>query len=140
MAYNITVEADEVNTILYRFKADKNMDTREFGIVIDVFYTNVDNDTFATTFFNETVSFVEPEEGFDPRSFFSYVALVGIISLLLFVLYKMLSNTSFAKKMSRPKKVDYVDVDTKADINQDWIPSHLTGFQKPKKSAEKKNE
>lgn len=52
----------------YRFRPDKSLDPRDFGVLIDVFYTNEENETFATTFFNETVALVEREEGFDART------------------------------------------------------------------------
>jgi translocon-associated protein subunit alpha len=136
-AYNVTVEPDEVNTIAYKFKLDKNLDTREFGIIFDVFYLNQDNDTFATTFFNETVTLVEAEETFDPKAIASYIGLTLILGFLGFVFYKMFSISGFAKRFGKTKSVAVVDVDAnRKDVNEEWIPNHL----KKKVSKETKEE
>jgi len=49
------------------------LDAREFVVFIDVFYINTNNDTFATTFFNETITLVEPIESFDAQSYVFFV-------------------------------------------------------------------
>eukprot|EP01080_Neovahlkampfia_damariscottae_P008800 gene8800-748_t len=124
-AYNVTVEPDESNTLLYRFRPDKNVDLREFGIVIDVFYTNPDNDTFATTFFNQTVTFVEAEEVFDPRQIGSYIALAVIMSVVGYILLIMFRTSTLSKKFGKSKKVEAVAQEESSEVNEDWIPDHV---------------
>lgn len=63
-AYNVSVLPEETSTLLYRFMPSEMLAPREFGLIVDVFYTNERNSTFATTFFNQTVTLVEPEEAF----------------------------------------------------------------------------
>jgi len=136
--YNVTVEPDEVNTLQYKFKPDKNLDTREFGLIIDVYYQNQENDQFATTFFNETITFVEAEEGFDPKNLVSYLVLLVVIGVLGFVFFKMLGNASFAKRFTKSKKEEIIDQDTSSsDVNKDWLPPHLAHMKiKEKKKKE----
>jgi hypothetical protein len=132
--YNVTVEPDESNTLLYRFRPDKNVDLREFGIVIDVFYTNPDNDTFATTFFNQTVSFVEAEEVFDPRQIGSYIALAVIVSVVGYILMVMFRTSSFGKKFGKSKKVEVQSVEESSKVDEDWLPEHLKSKVKSTKN------
>jgi hypothetical protein len=132
--YNVTVEPDESNTLLYRFRPDKNVDLREFGIVIDVFYTNPDNDTFATTFFNQTVSFVEAEEVFDPRQIGSYIALAVIVSVVGYILMVMFRTSSFGKKFGKSKKVEVQSVEESSKVDEDWLPEHLKSKVKATKN------
>jgi hypothetical protein len=133
-SYNVTVEPDESNTLLYRFRPDKNVDLREFGIVIDVFYTNPDNDTFATTFFNQTVSFVEAEEVFDPRQIGSYIALAVIVSVVGYILMVMFRTSSFGKKFGKSKKVEVQAVEESSKVDEDWLPEHLKSKVKATKN------
>ncbi|KAL0480436.1 translocon-associated protein subunit alpha [Acrasis kona] len=103
---NVTVEAEEVATLLYRFKTNPQMDAREFGVVVDVFYLNEDRDTFATTFFNRTLNFTEASEGIDAKNIFSYLFLFIMLGLLGFGAFKLASQTqSYKKYFGAPKKV-----------------------------------
>jgi len=104
VAPNVSVESNEVNTLIYSFKPDRSLDSREYGVVVDVFYTNPDNDTFATRFYNETVTLFEGEQGFDARTFFAYVALVGIVVLVLYGSYRAFLASSFSKKFKHQLK------------------------------------
>lgn len=139
VAYNVTVEPDEVNTLQYKFKIDRNIDTREFGFIVDVYYQNLENDQFATTFVNETITFTEAEEGFDPKNLVSYAVLAVVIGVIGFVFFKMLGNASFAKRFTKAKKEEVVDIDsTSTDVNKEWLPAHLTNMKLKKKKEEGK--
>jgi hypothetical protein len=66
--FNVSVLPNQTASLLYKFKPDKTLDSREMGIIFDVYYLNPENDTFATTFFNDTISIYEADEGFDAKS------------------------------------------------------------------------
>jgi len=148
---NVTVEPDEVASLVYRFKTDPQMDPREFGVVVDVFYLNEDRDTFATTFFNKTIQFTEPVEGIDAKNIFSYIFLVVMLGLLGFGVFKLASTNASVKKflggskkttssssasVSTSTNVLRVGSPTKPqEIDLDYIPaSHRKLIEKKQKS------
>lgn len=137
----MSVESNEVNTLIYSFKPDRSLDSREYGVVVDVFYTNPDNDTFATRFYNETVMLFEGEQGFDARTFFAYVALVGIVVLVLYGSYRAFLASSFSKKFkhqlksittasssnhrtSTTEKMSAASAGTD-ETSEEWLPDYL---------------
>jgi hypothetical protein len=154
---NVTVEPEEVASLLYRFKTDPLMDPREFGVVIDVYYLNEDRDTFATTFFNKTIQFTEPVEGIDAKNIFSYVFLIIMLGLLGFGVFKIAStNAKVAKLLGGNKKVasttSSASVSTnvlrvgspngkQAEIDLDYVsPAHRKLIEKKQAAQAKKQE
>jgi hypothetical protein len=137
--YNVSVAPNEAHTLSYKFRPDKQLDEREFGLLIDVFYTNDDNETFATTFYNETVSLYEVEGGFDAKTFFAYVTIVGIIGVIGYILYIGLLSTKFAKKMTKSKAPSASETKEGTDeINYEYIdPSVLKHLKKRPQKSEK---
>jgi len=142
IAPNVTVEPNEVNTFIYSFKPDKSLDAREFGVVVDVFYTSSpDNDTFATRFYNETVALFEPEQGFDARTFFAYVALVALLLLILYGAYRAFLASSLSKKFkskshssaSASSNAQQIAASSgtagggsaNAEASEEWLPDYL---------------
>jgi Sec-independent protein translocase protein TatA len=154
---NVTVEPEEVASLLYRFKTDALMDPREFGVVVDVFYLNEDRDTFATTFFNKTVQFTEPVEGIDAKNIFSYVFLVIMLGLLGFGVFKLASTSASVKKflgsskkstsgatssISTSQNVLRIGSPSKSqEIDLDYIPAaHRRLIEKKQKKEKKEKE
>jgi len=155
---NVTVEPEEVASLLYRIKTDPQMDPREFGVVVDVFYLNEDRDTFATTFFNRTITFTEPVEGLDAKNIFSYVFLLVMLGLLGFGVFKLASTNASVKKFLGGSKKSTSGTTSVAaatnvlrvgspqgknqEIDLDYIPaSHRKLIEKKQKSeaAKKQN-
>lgn len=139
-AYNVTVKADEESSIRYRFRTDPRLDPREYGVRIDVFYRNELNRTFATSFFNETVQLLDVSSGFDPRSFFGYVAITGVFGLIGFLVYKLIQG-KVDKSKKKPVAQPTADQPTAAqvkDVDWDWIPKgHSAHLRKKKVNSNK---
>lgn len=144
---------DETATLYYKFKPDTMLDARDFVVYVDVFYTNNNNDTFATTFFNETISLVEPSESLDVQSYvcfyftfthrnnriFSYVLMFGILAGLAFAVYQFFMSTKFGKKLSR-KTTSQVASDQliKKEVDHEFVPDHIKQHLTPKPKKPKK--
>ncbi|KAF0972577.1 hypothetical protein FDP41_008826 [Naegleria fowleri] len=129
---NVTVGPEETATFSYKFVADKTLDAREYTVMVDVFYLNVDNDTFSTTFFNQTVQFVEAQESADFETVFSYVSLFAMLGLMAFGAWylfkgsaqykKFFGTTSTSSAVSTEKLVNIKGT----NVNLDFIPKeHL---------------
>eukprot|EP00695_Tsukubamonas_globosa_P003232 TRINITY_DN527_c0_g1_i3.p1 TRINITY_DN527_c0_g1~~TRINITY_DN527_c0_g1_i3.p1 ORF type:complete len:289 (+),score=108.74 TRINITY_DN527_c0_g1_i3:109-867(+) len=65
--YNVSVPAGEESSILYRFRPDAYLEPREYGLKMEVFYVAPNNETFVSTFFNGTITVVEPRLTLTPR-------------------------------------------------------------------------
>jgi hypothetical protein len=79
--YNRTAHAGETLTFKYKFRPDPNIEPREYGLVIQVFYSNEDNDTFLATPFNQTVVVTDPLSMLDGKTFFAYISILGLAAL-----------------------------------------------------------
>lgn len=148
--YNVSVLPEETATLYYRFLPSERLAPREFGVVVEVFYTSERNATFMTTFFNQTVMFVEPEEGFGLQSLASILTLLALIlggAYLAFHLYapKSLKDSvnaqlasagigpkSMTSKTSSPTRTSDPNV-----VDEEWLPAHLRKKNKKGKNGKK---
>ena len=70
--------------------------------------------------FNETVSIVEYDEGFDSEVFFMYVFLVAGLLLVLFLVYSFLGGSKGKKSVAVSKAMETGT--TNDDVDYEWIP------------------
>ncbi|KAL9646837.1 hypothetical protein ABK040_013698 [Willaertia magna] len=138
---NVTVGPEETATFSYKFVADRNLDARDYTVMVDVYYLNVDNDTFATTFYNKTLQFTEPQEAADFETVFSYVSLVGMLGLLAFGGWYLFKSTPQYKKLfgaatttSTATSENTIKIGKK-EVNLDWIPKEHRKMLEKKKTA-----
>lgn len=114
--YNATVQPEETNSLLYRFMPDPRLDSepREFGMMVIVYYANDDNTTFATTFFNETVTFYDASAGvIDFQKIFMFLMLIGLAAggVVLTMNYLQKGPNRRKAKKSAPVQEDSGEVD-----------------------------
>ncbi len=140
--YNVSVLPDQSSTFLYKFKPDQRLEPREFGVVVEVFYLNEQNDTFATTFFNQTVSLVEVEQGFDIQYVFTVITLLVIVALGGFAVYQKLEGgkTETKKSVKTPVAAAATSASpsSPATVDRSWIPKDVLELEKKQEKAKLK--
>ena len=132
--YGREVQPGVTQTFLYMFVPSEQLagGSRTFGLVLNLNYRDADDNLFADAPFNETVSVVEIDEGFDTEIFFMYVFLAALAALLLFGLQYLFTSVFGGRKSAR--KV--IETGTSGSIDYDYIPKeHLK-----KQKSGKKNE
>jgi len=124
--YGLFVAPGEEVTAAYTFHPDPLLEMRDFGLVVSVFYNDVESNgqpgtNWTTVLFNSTVDIIEPEGGVDAQTFFAYLAVVAVIGLLIYVVYRNLS--AWTKRQKRGKSASPSDQGTDAsqDIDDDWL-------------------
>ena len=125
---NVTVGPEETATFSYKFTPEKMLDSREYTVMVDVFYLNVENDTFSTTFFNQTIQFVEAAEAADFETVFSYISLLGMLGLMAFGAWYLFKGSAQYKKVfgntatTSTSSENIVTDKNNKSINLDFIP------------------
>merc|ERR1711894_91587 len=119
--YQKTVKPDQEATVAYSFIPADAFAGRPIGLIVNLAYRDLEGNFFMDPVFNETVSIVEFDEGFDSEVFFMYVFLAAGAILLLFLIYTLLTRGSKPKKSAVAKKP--VETGTSnSDVDFEWIP------------------
>jgi len=140
MAYSVIVKPGEQTSFLYSFKPDPLLEPRDFGLSAQVFYHDQEGTNFTSFFFNNTVPLVESSESIDAQSLFTYVGIVGIAGLILFIIYKAVGE----RRMKRPAKLE-TGTQNKDVIDDEWLegthakPKSPKGQRSPTKSRKVKD-
>lgn len=104
----------------YSFMPSESFYARPFGLTVNMYYKNLDEELFIDAVFNETVNIVEVEEGFDGETFFMYVFMVSGLSLLMFIIHYV--YTTVRKTSRSSKKPIETGTQSKDDIDYQWLP------------------
>eukprot|EP01089_Gocevia_fonbrunei_P003702 TRINITY_DN1365_c0_g1_i1.p1 TRINITY_DN1365_c0_g1~~TRINITY_DN1365_c0_g1_i1.p1 ORF type:complete len:249 (+),score=67.81 TRINITY_DN1365_c0_g1_i1:131-877(+) len=120
--YGVFIRPQEEVTTSYIFTPDALLEMRDFGLVVNVFYNEVDRSgekgsNFTSVVFNGTVDIVEPESGFDAQMFFAYLAITAVLGLLGYVLYRNVASWSGKGK----RKTQGNDASSTKEIDNDWL-------------------
>eukprot|EP01090_Pellita_catalonica_P010355 TRINITY_DN217_c0_g1_i1.p1 TRINITY_DN217_c0_g1~~TRINITY_DN217_c0_g1_i1.p1 ORF type:complete len:120 (+),score=22.53 TRINITY_DN217_c0_g1_i1:162-521(+) len=97
------------------------LETKDYGLVINVYYSDLAEKTnnFTSVLFNSTVDLYEAEGGFDAQEMFAYLALVAVLGLIGFILYRNLS--SWTKRMKRRPSKQPAQQAGANTIDNDWL-------------------
>jgi len=122
--YGIVVPSGEEVTASYSFQPDPLLEMRDFGLVVSVFYNDIESNgqpstNWTTTLFNSTVDIVEAEGGVDAQAFFAYLAVVAVAGLGVYVLYRNLS--AWTKRQKKKSTTPSERTDAAQDIDDDWL-------------------
>jgi translocon-associated protein subunit alpha len=137
---SVTVKPGEQHSFLYRFMPDPMLEAREFGLSAQVFYHDQEGNNFTSYFYNSTVSLIESSESIDAQTLFTYVGIVGVAGLVLFVIYKAVGDK---KKTKRAPKLETGTQNT--DVSEEWLegtharPKSPKGNKSPTKSRKVKD-
>eukprot|EP01116_Phalansterium_solitarium_P003793 TRINITY_DN14614_c0_g1_i1.p2 TRINITY_DN14614_c0_g1~~TRINITY_DN14614_c0_g1_i1.p2 ORF type:complete len:284 (+),score=89.33 TRINITY_DN14614_c0_g1_i1:69-854(+) len=117
-SYSQIVKPEEQATFLYKFLPDAGLDVRDFDLTVIVFYNDGAEGYYATTVYNDTVSFVDRSDAVDAQTFFTYVGVIAVAGLAAFIAYK---NFFAAPKKSRARKIE---TGTRAEVpvhENEWL-------------------
>jgi len=127
-SYSRLVTPGESTTVKYRFKADPSLESRDYELVIQVFFQNEDNTTYVTTAYNGTVTITDAATTFDAATFFTYAALIGGV-----VAGGYFFKNKFAS--ARPKKqVSEMGTESKA-IDKEFVSKQHLRYEESRKAS-----
>jgi len=129
--YNKVVKAGQEASVFYSFIPADAFAGRPIGLTINLAYRDQEGNFYFDPVFNETVSIVEFDEGFDSEVFFMYVFLVAGAILLLFLVYTL--ATRGRSKPGSKKAMARKPVETgtsNSDVDFEWIPRSAVLAQK----------
>jgi len=138
--YNRTFNTGETGTILYKFTPAKEIDPRDYGLVVNVWMRESADDEIPqlkpVQAYNSTVTILDTTTAFDIQSLFLVVVLVGLCAGL----YHLTTRNKAKKAKPGPpppvrsvpaKTADSTDSATGGKYDADFIPAqHLKHGQK----------
>jgi len=111
------VRPSEERSFVYKFLPDPMLEPREYGLVVNIFYTDLEGGNFTNVIFNSTIGLIESSEGIDAQSLFTYVGILGVAGLVGFIVYKAGRNLN-KKKGSRKTEYGTQKVTT---LDNEWL-------------------
>ena len=93
VSQDLVVESGQQYSFAYRFASHPVL-LGEFGFFAQIFYNDGENRNYTTTFWNSTVTIVEPEAEFEFQSIFQYSFIIAVFAAVAFVLYKKFAVSS----------------------------------------------
>jgi len=134
-AVGVLVFPDEQFTFSYLFRPDAMLEPREFALAAQVFYSDNENRNFSTYFYNDTITLLEVNEGFDIQLLFTYVGILAVFILVAFFAYTAVAKA--AKKSGVGRRNRVVETGTKTPgADDEWLEgtfadAKFTGKNKP---------
>lgn len=131
---NKMIDAGKEGSFKYLFKPGELAGGRSFGLVVNVNYEDMEKNVYKDAVFNQTVLVLENDDSVDAETFFMYIMLAGMLSLLVFGIY-----SSVAPKSKRSKKSVHTNgaapLETgtaNGDVDMSWIPEQTLKVLKNK--------
>jgi len=123
------------STFEYLFMPSETFNGRPMGLVVLVNYRNNEGKRFQNVVFNQTINFIDADEGFDGETFFLYIFLGAILVLAGFLAYQYLLSPRVKRAVGKSSSQNLGAQQTKGNYDVDWIPKHhLVQNRSPKKS------
>jgi len=116
-ATNVLVKPGEQHTFHYTFMPDPFLEARDLGLSGQFFYSDLEGNNYTSYFYNTTISLIEVSEPLDVQTLFTYVGLVGVAGLVLFIIYKSVSE----KKTRRPTRRVETGTVASTTVDSDWL-------------------
>eukprot|EP00993_Chasmostoma_nieuportense_P002500 NODE_3290_length_994_cov_887.232987_g3144_i0.p1 GENE.NODE_3290_length_994_cov_887.232987_g3144_i0~~NODE_3290_length_994_cov_887.232987_g3144_i0.p1 ORF type:complete len:259 (-),score=40.20 NODE_3290_length_994_cov_887.232987_g3144_i0:146-922(-) len=139
--YNLPVRAEEEICLVYRFKPDPNIEPRDYGLVLQVFYNSTDSETFLSTVFNSTVDVMDPATALDAKSVFLYCIILGLLALAGFGIFRSIQRRTRKSRRNAGKSTSSTteEAPSNKDIDWDYIStSHKSFGRKPASSPQRR--
>jgi len=131
--YGETVSPSEIRSFLYNFFPDPMLEPRIYGLVISVYYTDLEGGNFSHVVFNNTIELIETDESMDAQTLFLYVGILGIAGLVGFLVYK---SARVSKQKKGPRRVEY-GTQKAVVLDNDWLAG-TSAAQSPKSRSSPK--
>lgn len=134
---NKMIDAGKEGSFKYLFKPGELAGGRSFGLVVNVNYQDLSEDSatvYKDTVFNQTVLVLENDDSVDAETFFMYIMLAGMLSLMVFGLYSTVAPKSKrSKKSSHANGATPLETGTaNGDVDMSWIPQETLKVLKNK--------
>lgn len=134
--YERVVQPKQEATFDYGFIPSENFAGRPLGLVVLLRYSDSDGVVFENAVFNETVTIVEDDSGFNTETGFLYVVFACIIVLLLLLgqqfLSKMRRKHGMTKQHAKAVPIE-IGTANKHEVDFEWIPKELLNSNKSPK-------
>lgn len=114
--YGEEVSGSELRSFLYTFAPDPMLEPRSYGLVISVYYNDLEGSNYTHVVFNRTIELIETDESMDVQTLFLYVGVLGVAGLVGFIVYKAARSN---KRQRGPKRVEYGTNTTVLD--NEWL-------------------
>ncbi|CAF1175570.1 unnamed protein product [Adineta steineri] len=132
------VEPGLESTFEYLFMPSETFNGRPMGLVVLANYRTFEGKRFQNVVFNQTINFIDADEGFDGETFFLYIFLGAILVLLSFLAYQYLLSNRVKRVTGKLSSQNFGTQQGKGNYDVDWIPKHhLVQNRSPKKSPRK---
>jgi len=126
--FGVPIRSGEEYSFSYTFTLNQMLVEGDYGLELYAFY-NDDFGNYSTSFFNSTITLLEPEDTFDLRDVFQLSFVVAVASLLTFGAYNFL--------IKGKKKSYKTETGTNKDNNDDdWLVG--TSADKNKSKAQRR--
>lgn len=113
-SFDFIVNPKEQASFFYSFLPDPMLEPREFGLQVEIDYHDLAGGNWSSVAFNDTIRLVESGESIDAQTLFTYVGLIGVAGLILFIISKSV------RKEKRPTR--RVETGTKAtEVDPEWL-------------------
>jgi len=136
--YGEIVPPGESHSFVYSFYPDPMLEPRDFGLQVNVFYTDSAGENYTSVFYNGTFTLTESNEGLDAQTLFTYVGILGVAGLIGFGVYK--AGRSATKKRFPKQRVEY-GTQQQDVIDNEWLEgtaaARSTGPRSPKSKPKK---
>lgn len=116
--YFETVQPSEQRSFFYSFTPDALLEARPYGVVVSVFYSDLEGANFTSVVFNTTLDLEETQEAIDSTALFTYVGALAIAGLVGFAVYKAGRNMT---KKSTSKRVKYNANIPATVLDNEWL-------------------
>ncbi|CAF4602059.1 unnamed protein product [Rotaria sp. Silwood1] len=129
------IESGLESTFEYLFMPSETFNGRPMGLVVLINYRNNEGKRYQSVVFNQTINFIDADEGFDGETFFLYIFLGAILVLLGFLAYQYLLSNRVKRVSSKLTSQNLSSQLSKGNYDVDWIPKHhLVQNRSPKKN------
>lgn len=139
--YNRVVAPNQESTFGYSLYVSEQYAARAYGFTVNLLYSDKDGVQYRNTVFNETVTLVELDEGFNGESFFLCILLAGLVGLIgygLNKLYLKYVNPITRRSTSKPKEQEK-QTTSSSEVDYDWLPPSMVANLKKTSTGSKKD-
>jgi len=119
--YQKTVKPGQEASVFYSLIPADAFAGRPIGLTVNLAYRDANGNAFFDPVFNETVTIVEVDEGFDTEVFFMYVFMAAGVLLMLFLVYTLAIRGTGKPKKAASKPVE-TGTSNSDDVDYEWIP------------------
>ncbi|KJH47411.1 Translocon-associated protein, alpha subunit [Dictyocaulus viviparus] len=139
--YNRRVAPKEEVTLDYAFFAHESFAARPLGLVVDLHYEDSEGH-YVTNVFNETVTILEDDSGFNTETGFMYLIFIAFI-IALFLIGQHFLNKLTRRAGMQKKRQPVVEQGTgNSEVDFEWIPREIlkqSEKKSPKPSSPRNN-